>query len=228
MQTIAVSSDLKGFELAREKLYKEVDRKTVLFLSGGKTPAPLYKKLAKEKVIKPGAVAIVDERFGQPHHENSNEKFIKDTGLLDYLRSINVPFYSPLKDGKSRATLAKEYDELVRYLLSWFHKGISILGLGNDGHTAGLPAGVQNSKFKIQSFKEKFVEEFDDFPGEQRERISLTFNALSQMDLNLVLVFGNDKKKGLKILFAEGSIEDAPGRFLKSLNNTILITDQKV
>ncbi len=239
MQKIAVSNDLAGFELGKNKIYEIVDRKTVLFLSGGKTPMPLYRKFAKEKIIKPGAVAIVDERWGEPMHRNSNEKMIKDTGFLDYLHSINTPFYSVLKSRKSRNKSAEEYDELVRYLLKWFPKSIAILGLGSDGHIAGIPPRTKNSthsassgqEVKSEKFKEKFVEDFDDFPGEQKERITLTFNALSQIDHIFLLVFGNDKKKGLKLLFEDGPIEEVPARFLKTSpisERTLLITDQKI
>ncbi len=227
MQKIVVSSDLAGFELAKNKIYEIVDRKTVLFLSGGKTPAPLYRKFAKEKIIKPGAVAIVDERWGEPMHKNSNEKMIKDIGFLDYLHSINTPFYSVLKNRKSREKSAEEYDELVRYLLKWFPKSIAVLGLGSDGHIAGLPAG--NEKLKTKN--EKLVEDFDDFPGDLKERISLTFNALSQIDHIFLLVFGNDKKKGLKLLFSEGEREEVPAIFLRTSSiseRTLLITDQKL
>lgn len=226
MQKIAVSSDLAGLELTKNKIYEIVDRKTVLFLSGGKTPTPLYKKFAKEKIIKPGAVAVVDERWGKLMHRASNEKMIKDAGFWDYLKTKGVPFYGVLEN-KSLAETAKDYDETVRYLLKWFPKSVAILGMGGDGHIASLPP--ENEKLKVKS--EKFVEEFDDFPAEQKERISLTFNALSQMDNIFLLVFGNDKKKGLKLLFEDGPIEEVPARFLNISpvsQRTLLITDQKI
>ena len=227
MQKIAVGSDLAGFELAKNKLYEIVDRKTVLFLSGGRTPAPLYKKWAREKIIKPGAVAMVDERWGEPYHKNSNEKMLKDTGFLDYLHSINTPFYSMLKDWKNREKSAEEYEELVIYLLKWFPKSIAVLGLGADGHIASLVPGSD----KLIEKNQKFVEEFDDFPADTKERITLTFNALSQMDQIYLLVFGNDKKKGLKLFLSEGEMQEVPSRFLKIppvSDRTLLITDQKI
>lgn len=233
MQTISVSSDLKGIEIAKEKLYEAVDKKTVLYLSGGRTPAPLYRKFAKdppagrqEKLFRPGAVAIVDERWGKPMHGNSNEKMIKDVGFWDYLKTNGVPFYGVLEN-KSLTETAKDYDETVRYLLKWFPKNFAVLGMGSDGHIASIPAGNE----KLRTKNEKLVEEFDDFPGEQKERISLTFNALSQMDQIFLLVFGNDKKKALKAMFADGPIEEIPARFLNTpqvTDKVLLITDQKV
>lgn len=226
MQKIVAGNDLKGLDVAKEKLYEIIDRKTVLFLSGGKTPIPLYKKFAKEKILKPGAAAIVDERWGKPMHEGSNEKMTKDIGFWDYLRSSGIPFYGVLEN-KSLAQTRKNYDETVRYLLKWFPKSVAVLGMGSDGHIASLPP---NNK-KLKEKTERFVEEFDDFPADQKERISLTFNALSQMDLIYLLVFGNDKKKALKAISTDGPIEEIPARFLnlpQISDKVVLITDQKI
>ena len=45
----------KGFDLATEILYKLVDRKSVLYLSGGRTPKEFYARLANEEKLMPGA-----------------------------------------------------------------------------------------------------------------------------------------------------------------------------
>ncbi len=45
MQIVIARSIQNGIEIAKEELYKRVDNKTVLFLSGGKTPKPLYEVL---------------------------------------------------------------------------------------------------------------------------------------------------------------------------------------
>ena len=50
--------------------------------------------LAKERKLNPGAVALVDERYGEKLHENSNEKMISDTGLIGYLHTTEHPFLS--------------------------------------------------------------------------------------------------------------------------------------
>ena len=73
--------------------------------------------------------------------------------------------------------------------------------------------------------------EIDNFPGKFKKRITLTFNALSKMDLMIVLVFGSAKKKALNLMFTQGSVEEIPARFFKLSDiakKTILITDQKV
>lgn len=227
---VGVSDSNAGAQLAYDLLLSSTDRKTVLFLSGASTPMPLYEIFAKDVMndggLDAGAVAMVDERYGKPYHQESNELAIKNTGFLKFLDSRDIPFHQVLGLA-SREELAQEYDQTVRMLLQQFPKSAAVLGMGADGHTAGLPAGIQDLKLKTRNL----VEEFDNFPGPQRERITLTFEGFSQIDFLLVLVFGEEKKKALELMFAEGPEEEIPARFFKReeiAKKTLFITDQKI
>lgn len=206
-----------------------VSKNTVLFLSGGSTPKTLYEVLAKEKKLKVGAVAMVDERFGKKLHEGSNELMIKSTRLLSFLRKSNTKFY-PILENTEIAKTASDYDETSRFLFNYFQKSVAILGIGKDGHTAGIPVGDQSSGIRDQS-KTDLITSFDNFPGDFKERISLTFLGLSKLDKIIVMVFGEDKKQALGLMFKNGSISEIPARFLTQkeiAEKVILISDQKV
>jgi 6-phosphogluconolactonase/glucosamine-6-phosphate isomerase/deaminase len=245
----------EGFALAKEILYVLSDKRTMLYLSGGRTPTDLYKKLADEEKLEAGAVGLVDERFGEKFHEHSNEKMLQDSGLLRYLQVKDMKFYpilnsSPrhsresgnpvgsgsritVRDDSLRKQTAEEYDTTVRELNNVYQKSIGILGVGMDGHTAGI-AGNRHD-FHNPLFNEDrkllYVSEFDDPKGMFKERVSMTFLGLSMLDLNIVLVFGDDKKEALDKMFADGPEEDVPSRFFKRhtiAEKTLLITDQSV
>lgn len=209
-----------------------VDRKTVLFLSGGSTPKDLYAKIAKDQKLTPGAVAMVDERYGKRFHENSNELMIKNTGLILYLEKKNIRFYPILEDQTGEKT-TENYDETVRFLLSFFPKSVAIIGIGADGHTAGI--APDRIDFKNPLFdkdrKDLLVSQFNDAEGEFKERITMTFLALSMIDKLIVLAFGDKKKRALELMNKGGSIEEVPARFLVRsdiVQKTLLITDQKI
>jgi len=246
-----VESAKSGFDLTKEILYKVIDKTTILFLSGGRTPKDLYTILSKEERLHPRGVALIDERYGSPTHSNSNEKMLKDTGLLRYLDYNDVPFYPILQnpsrhpresedqildqvenDNKRKET-AQLYDDKLRSLLSVFQKHIAILGVGLDGHTAGIAGNrpdFQNPLFDSDR-KNLLVSEFDDTKGIFKERITMTFLGLSHMDFLLVLVFGEDKQKALEVMFSPGSEKDIPSRFFKRpeiAKKTVLITDQNI
>lgn len=222
-----------GFSLAENILAAAVDKTTVLFLSGGKTPNALYRHIAESGLFHPGAVGLVDERFGPPFHKESNELMLEDTGLLDYCRHAGIPVYRCLRRGLTREKSSVNYDEQLGTLFATYQRHIAVLGIGLDGHTAGIPA--QNLKVKSQKSKvyttTDLVTEYNDTRGVYGERVTMTFTALSMMDLLLVLVFGKEKKHALDLLFANGSEEEVPSRFFKRpeiAKKTILITDQTI
>lgn len=224
MQIVKAKDPIEGIKSAKEILYKNCNSQTALFLSGGSTPKVLYQQLTTEQKLKTGSVALVDERYEEPMHENSNEKMIEETGLFKYFESQSVPVFNIL-NGQDIQSSTKNYEGVVSQLLK-SEKKIAILGIGTDGHIAGLPAGVKSYELRI---KNEFVGSFEDFPGEFKSRITLTFKALEQMDLLIVLVFGREKGEALEKMFTTGNLEQVPASFLNKRevkDKTILITDQ--
>ncbi|MBI2026081.1 MAG: 6-phosphogluconolactonase [Candidatus Levybacteria bacterium] len=229
MKIIKVRDSKIGLTIAKNLLYRNCNNKTTLFLSGGSTPKGLYKLIAKEKKLKVGAVALIDERFEDKMHDNSNEKMIKDTNLLAYFEDKKIRFYPILKDKDIEQT-TKDYDETLRYLFNHFPKNIGILGIGEDGHTAGIPAIEKFSK-EILNDKTSLVRFYEDKNSFYKQRITSTFIALQKLDLIIILAFGKPKKKALTLMFEKGNIGKIPARFYNQNNissKTILITDQKL
>jgi 6-phosphogluconolactonase/glucosamine-6-phosphate isomerase/deaminase len=226
-----VDSSKSGVDLAASLLYELVDRRAVLYLSGGSTPKTLYEKLSKEEVITPGAVGQIDERYGDPFHSRSNQLMIRETGFIRYLEILDIPFY-PILEGKPREETADDYDQKFRELNAVFQKNIAILGVGSDGHTAGLPAQSHKSPvLDLKQDKFKLVTEYNDKKGVYKERVTMTFLGLEMQDVLLLLVFGDDKKEALEMMFEDGNEHEIPSRFYKRSDiakKTLLITDQSV
>ncbi len=222
----------EGLDLGKEILYLLVDRKTTLFLSGGNTPKELYKTLAKEEKLIPGAVGLVDERFSPKFHENSNETMIRDSGLLNYFHMRDIRFSPIITAETDLKKTAEDYDQVVRGMHATFQNSLAILGIGKDGHTAGLLA--RNSEFRIQNSELSEQDQVSAYlypDATYQERISMTFLGLSMIDVLLILVFGDDKKQALKLTFNSGKEEDIPARFFTRPDiacKTILITDQGI
>lgn len=237
---VTVPTAVSANRAVRKILENYSDSKTALFLSGGSTPKKLYEEIASEKKLRVGSALQVDERFGERLHRHSNELMIKNTGLLKYFEDQNIRFY-PILNNKEIGESAKDYDETLRFLLKFFPKSVGILGLGSDGHTAGLPSGNPKSQTlnpklaevtkRILNDQSSLVTNYDDEGGKYGVRITMTFLALSQLDLILILVLGQEKREALKLMFDGGPIEEAPARFYlkpEIAEKTILITDQIV
>lgn len=230
---VQVSDSAAGLTLANELLLALVDSKTLLLLSGGRTPWALYETIASEEKLRPGAVGMIDERYGQKWHEASNEKKLQETGLLQYYQYTGIPVYLWLQEGLSREETATANDEQLRELLQTYQNAIGILGIGLDGHTAGIAgnrANFHNPLFNAER-KHLLVSEFNDSTGMFKERVTMTFLGLAMLDLMIILVFGADKQEALESMFSVGPEQEIPARFYKRpeiAKKTLLITDQKV
>lgn len=231
MQIVVVENGEKGIQKAKEILYEKVDRKTVLFLSGGNTPKPLYELLAKEKVIKPAAVGMIDERYGKPLHKTSNEVMMQKSGFLDYLKKYAIPFY-PILQKKSLEDTARAYDQISRDLFFKFPRSVAVMGLGEDGHIASIipnRKGFINPMFE-EARQHQFVGELSDPKSDYKERVGMTFAGLALIDFFIVIAFGKDKKKAIQDMMSSGYLEEVPARFFPQevSEKTLIITDQKV
>lgn len=232
---VEVDSLQEGINKAEDLLYKITGEKrnNILFLSGGRTPGPLYKKLSEKKRLGVAEYLMIDERYGPELHENSNQRTIVEAGLGD------KGFHPILDDDVvGLAPTAEEYNRYFESLVKRkkeFGKWIAVLGIGPDGHTAGIaPSRSDFVNPILNSRSGLYVASFND-PVDMKhggfgERVTLTFDALAQMDVLLILAFGLEKREALLKMLTDGSLEEIPARFYAKpeiAKKTILITDQK-
>ncbi|HBT50523.1 MAG TPA: 6-phosphogluconolactonase [Petrotoga sp.] len=127
------------------KLYEESIRKNKLFtlmLSGGRTPLPVYEKLASEYKDKINWEKVHifwgDERYVDQKSEESNFKWAYD--LL--ISKINIPTNNVHRI-KTELPIEKATQEYEKEIISFFRNqnpvfDLILLGIGEDGHTASL------------------------------------------------------------------------------------------
>jgi len=233
-----------GAAAARDLLYAVSDGSTLLFLSGGKTPAGLYSILARESLLKAGAAALVDERYGEPLHSRSNHLMVLRTGLLEYFQRQGIPFHPILAGSPGLEEAARTYGRDVAELFGTYSRRVAILGVGVDGHIAGIAPNRPdfNDPLFAPGQKELLVSAYSDpramsSEGESAppygfgQRITMTIKALSAMTILIVLAFGDRKRAALRSLAGEGPLEEAPARFVRAPDvacKTLIITDQRV
>ncbi|MBI2330090.1 6-phosphogluconolactonase [Candidatus Daviesbacteria bacterium] len=203
---------------ALDLLITSVDSNTLLLLSGGASPDLLYQLIVQDNTLRPGAVALIDERFGVPMHDNSNEKMIAGTGLLAYINNEGIPFYGILKNSDMEIA-ARAYEQITKDLFRKFSKKIAIMGIGSDGHTAGIKPDLEYNHAR-------WVVAYDDTAGSFGKRVTLTFEALSEIDEFTILVFGENKKEAFEKMFEESDEKKVPMAFYTNhpTKSTILTT----
>jgi 6-phosphogluconolactonase len=159
--------------------------------TGGSTPAPVYDRLSQatapwDKVM----VTLTDERWVPPSDPSSNEKLVREHLLTGEAAKAG---FSPLYfEGVSHEEAALKAQAGVAAAAPF---GVVLLGVGPDGHFASLFPGNPVLARGLDPASDRLVLAVP--PGDPAPdipRISLTFQALTQTALIVLLITGQAKR----------------------------------
>lgn len=190
-----------------------------LLVSGGSTPSPLYESLSESNLDwKNVHVALVDERWVDKDHSASNAALIAKTLLIN---QAGIAPFTGMKTAASTAIAGREATE-AQYQLIPQPYTVTILGMGNDGHTAslfphaeGLDAALDSGN---QALTAAITARQSTVTGVNTERLSLTLHGLLQSERLILLLTGEEKLEVLRTAMQPGDIKDMPIRALLQQN----------
>src|SRR3989344_1532466 len=136
IEIVKVKDKEEGQVKAHDLLLGLVDKDTLLALSGG-TSMDYRAMLVDADDVVPGAICVVDERYGKPFHKDSNEKLLLDQGVKNFADDKCIETHKILKGANFEET-AKVYDLEIRNLFKRFPKRVGVMGVGTNLHTAGI------------------------------------------------------------------------------------------
>jgi len=162
-----------------------------LLLSGGTTPAPVYRALSKAPLDWAKVdVALVDERWLRPDDPDSNARLVREHLLQHHARAAH---FEPL------TRLGRSLEESVAAANAHARQATTaaILGMGEDGHTASLFPGSRDLPRALSSKADYVAFDATGCPGAGPWplRISLTPAGLAKADERLLLVRGDAKRR---------------------------------
>jgi len=190
-------------------------------VSGGSTPKSVYQLLSNSDLRWDMVdVFLGDERCVDPYSELSNSLMLKNSLLTNY--GSKAFFYEIFSDLNTNEEAIKKL--FISKLLEKCGTNppafdLTLLGLGDDGHTASLfPYQPNNNVDDFVIFNE----------GKGLKRISLTPKVFSASSKIIFLVSGASKKLALKRLLDEKESNDrTPSKLIKSNNQISIFCDQE-
>ena len=190
-------------------------------LSGGSTPRAAYRLLANQDVNwSCTELFFSDERFVPPDHKDSNYRMVRDTLLAG--GNVSPRKLLAIPTDVSPQSAADRYDETLRqqYGAGALEDGVplfhlTLLGLGDDGHTASLLPGQP-----VLKERERWAAPVPQ--GRDEPRITLTYPALESSALIIFLVSGAAKRDAL----AQARAGSLPAGALKPQGEVLWLVDQ--
>jgi len=191
------------------------NKSVLLLLSGGSSIemyAAGFKQLQKmESGLENLSLGLVDERFGEYDHADSNgyqlKKILGTLSLTEILQPSNTNL------DQTTATANERYQPLFEttdYIISW-------LGLGSDGHTAGWIPTLNQDLFKSTFYQQQPLIGFEtnQFTDQRfQKRITATIPRIAQSDE--IHIYAPGEKKESTLVRMQIEMQDENKQQLKS------------
>ena len=192
-------------------------------LAGGSTPKMLYGLLASEAYASsiPWDRVLLfwgDERYVSHDHEKSNYRMTREA-LLDHV-PLNPEHIFPIPTSATNPNdAARDYAATLkkRLVTCGNRLDITLLGMGDDGHTASLFPGTSSLE------EQELLAVTSHAPVEPIQRITLTFPALNNSRTVFFLVAGNNKADALDCVLGQpSSISSCPAGAIQPADGTLV------
>lgn len=177
-----------------------------LLLSGGSTPGPVYRALAKapldwERID----VALVDERWLMPDDPDSNARTVREDLMTHHAARARF-------ETMTRPGLSVEQAVAAANAHGQQRASVIVLGMGEDGHIASLFPRMRGLQDALSSPRPYVATDATGCPGARgwSRRISLTPAGIRAGDARLLLIRGHRKREVLQQALASGSVLDWP------------------
>jgi 6-phosphogluconolactonase len=179
-----------------------------LVVSGGRTPVKLFEQLRLQTIDwSRVCVALADERWVEPTDAGSNEKLVRDVLLKD--RAAGARF-SGMKNAAPSPDLGavSAWETFARVPRPF---DVTVLGMGDDGHTASLFPGSPNLHSALNPAASAGCVGML-APVAPHPRLSLNLSALLDSRRVLILIEGEAKMRIYTLASAAGDVEQMPVR----------------
>jgi 6-phosphogluconolactonase len=214
IELIACNNEQDWIATALREILPQSSADFTIALSGGSTPAPVYRAMAASGFDwSDSKVFVVDERFVPSTSDDSNHKLIRK----NFETSAQYYFWNT-DAAASFAESAAEYETVLKKELI-NPLDVCILGIGPDGHTASLFPGstalAEQNRITVATTTKQFA---------VRERLTMTFPVILAAKKIVILMRGASKKPMIdELLSGNKSVAEFPAIKLREHGNAVLV-----
>lgn len=188
----------------------------VLWLVAGGSSIPIATEVSRRlgsADLKNLTVSLTDERYGPIGHPDSNWRQLEEAGF-----SLSDAQTQPILMGVALRKTAAHYAELLRADLALADYSLGFIGVGADGHVAGIkPHSPATSSRQMATAYES-----EDFV-----RLTITPIGIAQLDEVVTYAAGEAKWALLNQLEKNLPISQQPAQCLKSAGKLTIYNDYK-
>lgn len=223
MRIISTSSCEEAKTKAIDYLIKELTAgtsqgKDVLWLLSGGSAIDVTIGVTENlgiAVTKRIIIAQVDERFVPPGSKDENWQQLINAGFSpnNFKQTVSI-----LSTGSQPDSIATNYSQLLKQLFDQTETRVGLLGIGADGHTAGIKPMENPKDFAIFTGADLVVS----YQAEDFVRITITAAAIKQLSNVVVYACGEEKRPVINQLNAELPAHSQPAQLLKHVSSAVV------
>ncbi len=179
-----------------------------LVVSGGRSPVKLFERLRVQTLDwSRVCVALADERWVDPSDADSNERLVREVLLQDRAAAAR---FSGLKNAAPSPDLGavSAWETFARVPRPF---DVTVLGMGDDGHTASLFPGSPNLRSALNPGAAAGCVGMW-APTPPQPRLSLNLSALLDARRVVILIAGEAKERTYLKACGDGPVEEMPVR----------------
>jgi 6-phosphogluconolactonase len=189
-------------------------QKVLWLVSGGSAigvEVAVAQKLAGHDLSKL-TVMLADERFGPVGHADSNWQQLHDAGF-----SLDGATLLPVLTGASMDVTVEQFATNLTKQFAAADYRLALLGLGPDGHTAGILPGTPSTSAPGWATA---------YHTAQFDRITMTAGAITKLDEVVMYAMGETKRVPLEDLHKNLLLDEQPAQAIKAVAKVTIFNDQ--
>jgi 6-phosphogluconolactonase/glucosamine-6-phosphate isomerase/deaminase len=199
------------------RLTLELQTKSVLWLVSGGSQLEancLVMQAIPDNLTSGLSIMPIDERYGNVGHPDSNWASLMNAGFSPKQARL-LPV---LVDNLSFDQTAERFNIMAGQAFSACDVLIGQLGIGTDGHTAGILPGspaAQESQSLVAYYE-----------APPLKRLTLTYTALRRLNVAFALAYGETKRQALTNLKQNLPLSRQPAQVIKDIKEAYVYNDQ--